>query len=262
MSDLVNALGNSLPDLAILGLSALVFALIGGAIAFLSSRLWFGRWPQHSAFEDKLADTAHTGLLGLSAFVLALMISNGVSSLARTQESVGEEAVNIYRLGRELDALGPPAHDAREALDAYARNVAGDEWKRLANLPNALSPAAQRNLDDLWTGVRAAQRAMDPSNPSRPDLAKYTSRIETLREARLAAATSNIPNIFWAILLLFVAAASFFAGREAPKRFGAQVNMIHMAGIGLAVGLVIVLNTPFRGQTSINSAIIRDAARP
>jgi hypothetical protein len=35
-----------------------------------------------------------------------------------------------------------------------------------------------------------------------------------------------------------------------------------MAGIGLAVGLVIVLNNPFRGQTSINPAIIRDAARP
>ena len=71
MSDLISALGNSLPDLAILGLSALAFALIGGAIAFLSSKHWFRRWPQHSAFEDKLADTAHTGLLGLSAFVLA-----------------------------------------------------------------------------------------------------------------------------------------------------------------------------------------------
>jgi hypothetical protein len=262
MSDLVNALGNALPDLAILALSAITFALIGTVIAFLSNRLWFRHWPQHSAFEDKLADTAHTSLLGLSAFVLALLITNDVSSLAKTQENVGEEAVNIHRLSRELEALGPSARDAKEALVAYTRNVAQDEWKRLANPPNALSPAAQRNLDDLWTGVHAAQRAIDPSNASRADLARYAARIETLREARLAAATSNIPNIFWVILLLFVAAASFFAGREAPKRFGVQVNMIHMAAIGLAVGLVIILNNPFRGETSIDPAIIGDAPRP
>jgi hypothetical protein len=32
-----------------------------------------------------------------------------------------------------------------------------------------------------------------------------------------------------------------------------QVNLIHMAAIGLAVGLVIVLNNPFRGQTSVDA---------
>ena len=64
------------------------------------------------------------------------------------------------------------------------------------------------------------------------------------------------------ILLLFVAAASFLSGRDAPKRFGLQVNMIHMAVIGLAVGLVVVLNNPFRGQTSIDPVIIRNAPFP
>jgi hypothetical protein len=41
-----------------------------------------------------------------------------------------------------------------------------------------------------------------------------------------------------------------------------QVNLIHMAAIGLAVGLVIALNNPFRGQTSIDLAVIRDALKP
>ena len=86
--------------------------------------------------------------------------------------------------------------------------------------------------------------------------------IETLRTSRLAAATISIPKIFWVILLLLVAAASFLSGREAPKRFGLQVNLIHMAAIGLAVGLVIVLNNPFRGQTSVDPAVIRNAVKP
>ncbi len=62
--------------------------------------------------------------------------------------------------------------------------------------------------------------------------------------------------------MTFVAATSFLAGRETSKRFGAQVNMIHLAAIGLAVGLVIVLDNPFRGQTSIAPEIIGTALGP
>ena len=100
---------------------------------------------------------------------------------------------------------------------------------------------------------------MDPSSPARGDFGTDLRQIETLRTSRLAAATTSIPKIFWAILLLFAAAASFLSGRETPKRFGIQVNLIHMAAIGLAVGLVIVLNNPFRGETSVDPAIIRNA---
>ena len=261
MSDIVNALAR-LPDLAILALSATAFGLMGGAIALLSNWLWFERWPKHSSYEDKLADTAHTSLLGFSAFVLALLITNGFLSLFNTEADVRREAVEIYRLGQELDALGPTARDAKQSLAAYAKNVSEDEWARLASLPSSLSPLAQRNLDDLWRSVRVVQRGLDRGDPVRDDLAAHAAEIETLRSGRLAEATTTIPSIFWVIVLLFVAAASFLSGREAPKRFGMQVNLIHMAAIGLAVGLVIILNNPFRGQTSVSATIIRDALAP
>ncbi len=259
MSDVVSSLANRLPDLAILAVSAIAFAIFGGGIALAINKLWFQCWPKHSAFEDKLADTAHTSLIGLAALVLALMITNGFASLSKTEE--GRETGRSRHLpsGRELDALGPNARDARQALAAYARSVADDEWPRLAALPNRLSPLAQKNLDDLWGLVRGLQRGMDPRDPVRGDLSADLTQIETLRESRLAAATSNIPNVFWIILLLLVAAASFLSGREAPKRFGMQVNLIHMAAIGLAVGRVISVNNPFRGQTSVDPAIIRGA---
>jgi len=102
MADLVNSLANFLSDAAILAVSAIVFALLGGGIALATNWLWFRRWSQRSAFEDKLANTAHASLLGLSAFVLALLITNGVSSLARTDEMVRLEGVAVYRLNREL----------------------------------------------------------------------------------------------------------------------------------------------------------------
>lgn len=262
MTGLVALLGNTLPDLAILAVGGLFFFLFGGAVAWTSHRVWFRRWPQHTAFDNKLADTAHAGLLGLSAFILALMITNGLASLAKTEDNVRQEGATIYRLARELDALGPLAGPAKTALSAYARDVAGDEWLRLAQAPNTLSPLAQSDLDALWAELRVVQKGLAATDPSRADVTRWAERIESLRQTRLADASTNIPDSFWLVLVVFVAAASFLAGRERPKRFGMQVNMVHMAAIGLAVGFVIVLDNPFRGQTSIEPSIIANAIGP
>ena len=83
-----------------------------------------------------------------------------------------------------------------------------------------------------------------------------------MRSARLSSATINIPNDFWIILLLFVVAASILSGRENQKPFGMQINMMHISAIGLAIGLVIILDNPFRGETSIGPEIIGHAFTP
>jgi hypothetical protein len=262
----VDYMANSFSDPAILAISALTFGLVGGLVAFLANRLWFRRWPKHTPYDDKLGEAAHTSMLGFSAFVLALLITNGLTTLSETDKAVRLEATTIYSLGRELDSLGPSAFTAKQALASYAQNVAQDEWPRLARLPVSLSPLAQKNLDDLWAGVRSIQQNLAKTDPARNDyrvdLSKYASEIETSRSERLSAATINIPDDFWFILLLFVVAASFLSGRETQKPFGMQINVMHMSAIGLAVGLVIVLENPFRGQTSIGPEIIERAMTP
>jgi ABC-type Fe3+-siderophore transport system permease subunit len=265
-TSVVDSIANSLSDREILAISALLFGLLGGLMAFLANRFWFHYWPTHGAYDDKLGEAAHTSMLGFSAFVLALLITNGLSTLSETDKAVRAEATTVYRLGQELDALGPSASTAKQALASYAHNVGEDEWPRLATLPVSLSPLVQRNLDDLWMAVRSVQEKLAETAPSRSDyradLSKYMSQIETSRSGRLSAATLNIPDDFWIILLLFVLAASVLSGRETAKRFGIQINMMHMSAIGLAVGLVIVLDNPFRGETSIGPEIIEHALTP
>ena len=151
----VDTIANSLSDWVILAISALSFGLLGGLIAFLANRFWFRYWPTHGAYDDKLGEAAHTSMLGFSAFVLALLITNGLSTLSETDKAVRAEATTVYRLGQELDALGLSAGAAKQALASYAQNVARDEWPRLATLPVSLSPLVQKNLDDLWIAVRA-----------------------------------------------------------------------------------------------------------
>ena len=259
-------LANSLSDLAILAITAVTFGVAGGLVAFLANRLWFRRWPEHDPFDDKLAEAAHTSMLGFSAFVLALLITNGLTILAQTDAAVRLEATTIYSLGRELDALGPSARTAKQALESYVQNVTRDEWPHLARVPPTLSPLVQKNLDDLWVAIRSIQENLGRTAPARGDyraeLSAYVSRIETLRSGRLSAATINIPNDFWIILLLFVVAASILSGRENQKPFGMHINVMHISAIGVAIGLVINLDNPFRGETSISSDIIGRAFTP
>ncbi len=219
MASFVDALANALPDLAILAVAAFAFAGFGAAVAWTSHRVWFRRWRQHAAYEDKLADTAHTSLLGLSAFVLALRITNGLTSLGRAEVNVRQEAASIHRLSRELDSLGPAADAAEAALASYVRDVAGDEWRRLATAPNTLSPLADRDLDALWANLRTLQKGLEPADARRADLTRYADQIETRRQSRLADSTSDIPGVFWLILIAFVALASFLAGREGAHAF-------------------------------------------
>ena len=262
----MDALANSLSDWELLAVAAISFGVIGGLISVLANRLWFRRWPERAAYDNKLADAAHTSMLGFTAFVLALLISTGLSTLSQTDKAVRAEATSIYRLGRELDAMGPSADAAKQALVSYARNVANDEWRRLATLPTSLSPLAQKNLDDVWIGVRALQDKHAEIAPLRSDLradlSKLVSQIETFRSARLSTAMLNIPDDFWILLVLFVVAASVLSGRETVQRFGIQINMMHISAIGLAVGMVIILDNPFRGETSIGPEIIANVWNP
>jgi hypothetical protein len=249
-----------LPDGVILLIGAASFGAIGGLIAFLSYRFWFQRSSSHSQHEEKLADTAHNSLLGIIAFIVALSTTSVFSNLAKTEEAVRREGLEISRLGRELDALGQSGDQAKRALSAYARTVANDEWPRLARKPNSLSPVVQQNVDDLWKGIRAAQRDLGGSNSNaRDDLSKYLMAIEQLREDRLAAATNSIPDVFWLCIFLFFAVECFLSGRNSFKRYGIQINMIHMATLGLLIALIMIVDNPFRGETSVSSDIILNA---
>ena len=58
------------------------------------------------------------------------------------------------------------------------------------------------------------------------------------------------------MILLFVVAASFMSGRHKPKQFSIHLVVIHMSAIGLVVTLVMILDNPYRGETSVGPEII------
>ncbi|MGZ5908413.1 MAG: bestrophin-like domain [Reyranella sp.] len=263
MAHLVNGLAEDLHDLVILAIAAAVFGAAGAVISFVAHHAWFRFWPVRSGADNQLSDTVQTSLLAFSAFILALSVTNVFGNLAKAEESAMQEALDLTRLDRELGALGNAAKTARQTLADYTRHVSTDEWRTLSKELPKLSPLAQHDMDALWTEIRAIQRneAVAPAQ-IRDALNSYLMRLEQFRAERLAAATNSIPSIFWFVIILFVAAASFMNGRNTLRRFGVHLIVIHMSAIGILVALIVIVDNPYRGATSVSSSIIADAVRP
>lgn len=259
--DIYNAT-SALPDYAILAIAAAVFGTIGGLISFLSYRLWFQHWLKHSEFEDRLAETVHDSFIAIIAFVLALSIANEFDNYTKAKDLVRQEALEIYRIHREFSSVGPAGEEGLRVLGAYARSVAEDEWPSLATRPSRLSPVTQDHLNALWRAVRTAQRELgEPYENTRFDLSEYMLKLEELRESRLGAARNVIPAVFWVTIILFAVGESFLSGRRSVRRFGIQINVMHMAAIGLLMALILIFDNPFRGDTSVSSEIILEALK-
>lgn len=260
MPRLMSLLTDGLHDIAILAVVAALFATFGLLVSWLAHHVWFRFWPVRGEEDNKLADTVQTSLLGFSAFVLALATTNVLSNLSRVEESALQEAATIRSLDRELTLQGAPAAAARQALADYTRHVSTDEWARLSRAEPSLSPLAAQDLDRLWAEIRKLQRLEGTMTTRiREVLDKYQGEITTWRTQRLAEATKSIPSIFWVIIVVFVGAAAFMNGRNTLHRYGLQVMVLHMAAIGMVVALILIVDNPFRGSTSVNPSAIGSA---
>ena len=143
------------------------------------------------------------------------------------------------------------------------KDVSTDEWRLLSRVEPSLSPKARQDLDMLWREIRALQRTEGLTPPQvRDTLDKYQMSIATHRTQRFAEATKSLPPIFWVIIVVFVGAASFMNGRNTLHRYGLHIMVLHMSAIGMVVALILIVDNPFRGTTSVSPSIIGNALEP
>lgn len=260
MSYLISALAEGLQDLAILTIAAIVFGVCGTLVSFMAHHVWFRFLPVRGPEDQKIADSVQTSLLAFCAFVLALSLTSALSNLSEVQDAAVREAADAASLHRELAGLGDRAAAAREAVSSYVKHVAADEWPLLAQAEPRLSPRVQRDLDRLWAEIRTIQLDTVLTPPQvRDALDRYFTNIDRMRAQRLAEAAKSIPSAFWIIIILFLIAASFMNGRNRLHRFGVHLIAVHMSAIGLVIALIVIVDNPFRGVTSVSPSIIGDA---
>lgn len=246
-------------DAVILAGGVVCTAALALALALISRRLLFS--PHDEAFEShsKLADVVHGSLLAFSVFVLALVLTDVRSNLGKADDAELREGSVIARLVRDLQTLGTEdARAANERVKDYVRSAASAEWKMLAQHNPSLSEETDRALASLVAQVNTVA-ADNP--PAATALRAYLDKLEDLRQSRLEFATKSVPPVFWWVLAVFIAGAMVMNGRYKLDAFGMTLITFHMGAIGLVVALILVMDAPFRGETSVSPASLVRAAR-
>lgn len=245
-----------LPDLVILAVGAVANAALALAIAFLARRFWFAPRADGLEAHTKLADLVHSGLLAFAVFLLALVLADVRANLGRADDATLREASIISRLDREFLLAGESAAKAREHLKTYVEAIVKDEWRTLAGADPSLAAGAERALRMLNADVHAVAAA-NPGSASQ--LRALFDRAEELRQGRLENATKSIAPIFWWMIAAFILGAMAMNGRNPIDANSIPLIVLHMAAIGLVMSLIIVMDEPFRGETSISPAPIAKA---
>jgi hypothetical protein len=236
-------------------------AALAIVLAVISRRLLFSPRDERLEAHGKLADVVHGSLMAFSVFVLALVLAEVRSNLGKAEDAELREASVIARLGRDLKALGTDdALAAGERIKDYVRSVVTAEWKTLAQHQPSLSGETDGAMAALVAQINRI--AVD-----RPDvggtLRSYVEKLEDLRQSRLENATKSVPSVFWWVLAIFIVGAMIMNGRHKLDAFGLTLIAFHMGAIGLVVALILVMDSPFRGETSVSSAaLVRAAGLP
>ena len=260
--DLFMSLVGDLPDLAILLTGAVVTGLVALLVAWMSRRILFSDRDGSLESHAKLADLVHGSLLAFTVFTLALVLADVRTNLGKTLDSSLREASMITRLDVELEVLGGKEADvARQRLRGYVTAITTRDWPALEREAPSLSAEGDAWMKDLMIAVRAAARA-NPDSASA--INAFIPQLEDLRLSRLENATKSVTNVFWWIIFAFLLGAMAMNGRHSSDMVSTALIFLHMAGIGLVLALIVVMDQPFRGETSVPATPIAEAlaARP
>jgi hypothetical protein len=258
MTLLYKLIANS-SDAVILIAGVIATAVLALVVAAISRRLLFSRNDAALEGHGKLAEVVHGSLLAFSVFVLALVLTEVRSNLGKADDMELREASLITRLMRDLERLGGEgAAAARDRVKDYVSSAVSAEWKALAQHEPSLADETSHAMASLVTQVHAV--AAD--NPGAAvGLRGHLEKLEELRQNRLESATKAVPPVFWWVIGVFIVGAMIMNGRHNLDRFSMTLIAFHMGAIGLVVAMILVMDSPYRGETSVSPATLLRAAR-
>ncbi len=83
------------------------------------------------------------------------------------------------------------------------------------------------------------------------------SKLENSRLLRYQLATASSPRIFWVYIAMMLLLACVITGRTRLDLRRFAVMATYFGALGMVIGLIMILEQPFRGETSVSSVPFR-----
>jgi multisubunit Na+/H+ antiporter MnhB subunit len=206
-------------------------------------------WAPKGFVRDPVPPVGVFGVLGVALAVLvAFVLFLVFESFVRAQEGASREAVAVTQLLRATRLFPEPQHqELRGELVCYGRAVVEDEWPKM-------EAGGESSVVDDW--IERIETTVDtaPVDNPRTEVAlghwlnEQAERREG-RRARLAEATSDIPQPVWLMLILGASVTILYLLLFADRRelWWVQGSMMFTVTGLLVASLLVIhfLDSPF-----------------
>ena len=204
-----------------------------------------------------------SSLMGVVAAFIGIMLAFSAvqawSDYRQADKAVVEEASAISELYRDLAIYGEASRPARTAVRSYVDAVITDEWPRLAH-----GEAGPKAADALLQVFREVGRIQPETARERTIYAEVFTKLNEVvhhRRARMIAARSALPTLFWGVLLsgsLIILAYTFVY----PST---RLNLLTIAGLAVSLGLIFMfildVDRPFAGPYALKATELQGLGR-
>jgi hypothetical protein len=159
-----------------------------------------------------------------------------------------DAATDVWRLSRHLPS--PSARRIQDDIARYATSVFADEW---SDMQNGGNPKTQEAIVRLIDDIAGFDARGEQQGSIQNHLLDRVQVIADLRRERINDTGSGVPGVLWLALLLGAATIACFIYMFGMKNFRVQLLLTAATAllIGLAFGLIMELDYPFRGTVSI-----------
>lgn len=216
-----------------------------------------GFWLLHKVLPvqrtDDVGNVAISFVSVICAFHSLLLAFSAVlvwQDFQDSQKAVAVEANTVDDVYRDLRIYGgAQAAAAGQTLLEYAKSVVEDEWPRMAEGKSSEKSAK------LIDGVFQQAGALDPQTSREQiiyaEIFRHLNELMNNRQDRLQDAQSEMPGMFWAIVLIATALLIAYTGFLPNTR----ANLLMVSGMAVSIGLIfffiVVLDHPFAGGSAV-----------
>lgn len=237
-------------ELADAQIIALVVAVLvaGDLLAALVHRILVRRWLPHEA-TDQLLDS-HRMVLTLTGLVLGFALLEVQSNFRETNEVVQQEAHTLDLSSRELRHIGiPGAAHVRDQLLDYGHGIVTIEWPLLAQGKRS------EKLDAQYSELLQLATDLKPTTAGQQivltEVFRQLDLLGDLRDRRISAASTSLPNGFWTVIDAMVAICLLLSAGVPATLAYRYATLLPTAALGVLIAMIVIIDTPFIGQTSV-----------
>lgn len=228
-----------------------VIVFVGLTLALLVNRFMRSTGVEIDQRTRDYAQVVYLGIFALTALMMSLSTLEARSTTGKLGGKVKEEAFNLVHLDRMLVHYGEEqTADARRVLADYAKAVVEEDWP----LMRAGAPDGSPHVYDLMARLRVSIGTLPESHAGLVDrMLDDVNDLEQDHDDRIIAASeTRLPSIFWWLIGALTAAICVLAGLLLVRPYGFVFLGIKLTAIGLMVSFLVVMDGPFRGETSIS----------